>query len=144
MPSFKMPSFKLGLWFRLMCAAVCCLAASPLLVRAQVPTPISVLGHNPGDDFYLADYEDTVRYFHALAAAARPDEDVHRGQEHARARTLRWRVISSPQNLAKLDEYKADCRAAGARDRPERRSGAMNWRATRKVIVHIDGGLHCG
>jgi hypothetical protein len=37
---------------------------------AQVPTPISVLGHNAGDDFYLADYEDTVKYFHALAAAS--------------------------------------------------------------------------
>jgi hypothetical protein len=23
--------------------------------RAQVPTPVSVLGHAPGDDFYLAD-----------------------------------------------------------------------------------------
>ena len=38
----------------------------------EIPTPASVLGHTPGDDFYLADYEDTVKYFHALAAAA-PD-----------------------------------------------------------------------
>ncbi len=44
----------------------------PRFGAAQVPTPSSVLGHTPGDDFYLADYEDTVRYFHALAAAA-PD-----------------------------------------------------------------------
>jgi hypothetical protein len=32
--------------------------------KAQVPTPVSVLGHTPGDDFYLADYEDAVKYFH--------------------------------------------------------------------------------
>jgi len=41
-------------------------AAMPVL--AQVPTPISVLGHNPGDDFYLANYEEEIGYFHALAA----------------------------------------------------------------------------
>src|ERR1700751_1294164 len=56
---------------------LCCLAACLIFIAlrpavAQVPTPSSVLGHTPGDDFYLADYEDTVRYFHALAAAA-PD-----------------------------------------------------------------------
>jgi len=50
--------------------AACVVPAEPQPITAQVPTPISVLGHNPGNDFYLADYEDTVRYFHALAAAS--------------------------------------------------------------------------
>src|ERR1700742_392406 len=38
-------------------------------LHAQAPTPVSVLGHTPGDDFYLADYEDAIKYFHALAAS---------------------------------------------------------------------------
>jgi len=35
-------------------------ALSFVTAGAQVPTPVSVLGHNPGDDFYLADYDDAV------------------------------------------------------------------------------------
>ena len=48
------------------------LLAAPLFVTAtaQIPTPVSVLGHNPGDDFYLADYDDAIKYFHALAASS--------------------------------------------------------------------------
>ena len=38
----------------------CSLAAA---AWAQVPTPESVLGHKPGDDFYLATYEDSLGYF---------------------------------------------------------------------------------
>src|SRR5437763_1619344 len=33
----------------------------------QAPTPESVLGHKPGDDFYLATYEDSLGYFRKLA-----------------------------------------------------------------------------
>ena len=36
---------------RLFCLAACLL---PVLLHAQAPTPLSVLGHTPGDDFYLA------------------------------------------------------------------------------------------
>ena len=140
MPSFKMPSFKLGLWFRLMCAAVCCLAASPLLMRAEVPTPISVLGHNPGDDFYLADYEDTVRYFHALAASSDRIKLFTIGKS-TRGKEIELAVISSPQNLAKLDDYKAIAgrlaHATGLTDEQ-----AHDLARTSPVIVHIDGGLH--
>ena len=38
----------------------CFLAAASSIVPAQAPTPASVLGHTPGDDFYLADYADTI------------------------------------------------------------------------------------
>jgi hypothetical protein len=34
-----------------------------------VPTPESVLGHKPGDDFYLANYDESRDYFHKLAAS---------------------------------------------------------------------------
>ena len=36
---------------------------------AQVPAPESVLGHKPGDDFYLADYDESLAYFQKLAAS---------------------------------------------------------------------------
>ena len=36
---------------------------------AQAPTPESVLGHKPGDDFYLANYDESLGYFQKLAQA---------------------------------------------------------------------------
>jgi hypothetical protein len=32
-------------------------------LQGQIPTPSTVLGHTPGDDFDLADYEEAVKYF---------------------------------------------------------------------------------
>ena len=55
---------------QLFISAVIISAVAPHVAAAQVPTPVSVLGHTPGDDFYLADYEDAVRYFHALRPPA--------------------------------------------------------------------------
>src|SRR5580698_5044900 len=46
------------------------IVAGSFVASPQAPTPASVLGHTPGEDFYLADYADTIRYFHALAAAS--------------------------------------------------------------------------
>src|SRR5271165_3584254 len=89
---------------------LCSLAVLVLLASrhafAQVPTPASVLGHTPGDDFYLADYEDTVRYFHALAAAAPDRMKMFTVGESSEGKKIEIAVISSAANIAKLDETK--------------------------------------
>ncbi len=113
----------------------------PSSLRAEVPTPISVLGHNPGDDFYLADYEDTIRYFHALAAAAPDRMKMFTVGKTTRGKDIEIAVISSPQNLAKLDDYKQIAgRLAHATDLND--DQAKELARSSKVIVHIDGGLH--
>src|SRR5580704_3982132 len=135
-----MSSLKLSLWFYLALVAVC-LAFVPSSLRAEVPTPISVLGHNPGDDFYLADYEDTIRYFHALAAAAPDRMKMFTVGKTTRGKEIEIAVISSPQNLAKLDDYKQIAgRLAHATDLND--DQAKELARSSKVIVHIDGGLH--
>ena len=60
------------------------LLAAPLFVTAtaQIPAPSSVLGHTPGDDFYLANYEDAIKYFHAIRRQLRSHQDVYGGKEH--------------------------------------------------------------
>jgi hypothetical protein len=109
-------------------------------VHAQVPTPASVLGHNPGDDFYLADYDDAIRYFHALAASSDRIKMFKVGKS-SRGEEYEIAVISSPENLAKLDEYKSLARKlADSRDLTE--AQAKELARTSKVIVHIDGGMH--
>jgi hypothetical protein len=131
---------KPSLGFRIACLSICCVAWWPTMARAEVPTPVSVLGHNPGDDFYLADYEDTVRYFHALAASSDRIKVFTVGKT-TQGKDIEIAVISTPQNLARLDDYK---RIAGrlARAADMNDDQARELARTSKVIVHIDGGLH--
>jgi hypothetical protein len=120
-----------------------CVAFAPAFASAQggqVPTPISVLGHNAGDDFYLADYEDTVKYFHALAAATDRMKMFTVGKS-SEGKDIEIAVISSAANLAKLDETKQIAsRLAHATDLND--DQALQLARTSKVVVHIDGGLH--
>ncbi len=111
-----------------------------LAVRGQVPTPASVLGHTPGDDYYLANYEEEIHYFHVMAEHSDRMKMFTVGKT-TEGRDIEVAVISSPENLAKLDDYKAIARrlatAQGLDD-----AAALQLAQSSKVIVHIDGGLH--
>ena len=123
---------------RLWCLCLCIAAAGRLW--AQVPTPASVLGHTPGDDFYLASYEDAIRYFHTAAAGSDRMKMFTVGKT-TQGKDIEVAVISSPENLARLDEYKNDARRlaiAGNLNDVQAHQLARDA----KVIVHIDGGLH--
>src|SRR5919206_837838 len=89
------------------CAAALLLGACALL--AQVPTPESVLGHKPGDDFFLATYDESLAYFQKLAETSDRVKLAHVGKT---TRGADWQIaiISSPQNLAKLEQYKDTAR----------------------------------
>ena len=110
------------------------------VLHAQVPAPASVLGHTPGDDFYLATYEESVKYFHTLAAASDRMKMVTVGKT-TQGRDIEVGVISSPANLAHLDEYKANARRLASAANLDDAQARDLARST-KVIVHIDGGLH--
>ena len=107
---------------------------------AAQPTPESVLGHKPGDDFYLASYDESLAYFQKLAQSTDKLKLVNVGKT---TRGVDWyiAVISSPANLAELDQYKDAARrlalVKGLTD-----AQAHELAHTAKVIVHIDGGLH--
>ncbi len=109
-------------------------------LRAQAPAPASILGHTPGDDFYLANYEEAVKYFHALAASTDRMKMFTVGKS-TQGRDIEVGVISSPENLARLDEYKKNARRLAVADGLDD-AGALALAKQSKVIVHIDGGLH--
>ena len=135
-----MHSRSLRSFLRCSFAVVLTFACRLASLHAEVPTPASVLGHTPGDDFYLADYDDAIRYFHALAASSDRIKMFKVGKS-TRGKEYEIAVISSPENLAKLDEYKAIARKlADSRDLTD--AQAKELARTSKVIVHIDGGLH--
>ena len=118
----------------LLCLLVAAAAA------AEVPTPESVLGHKPGDDFYLATYEDSLGYFRKLAAASNRIKLVEVGKT-TQGRDWFIAFISNPENLAQLDHYKEVSRrlalARGVSDEQ-----ARTLARDMKPIIHIDGGLH--
>ena len=78
-----------------------------LLVAASLalaqPTPESVLGHKPGDDFYLATYDESLAYLQKLAQSTDKLKLVRVGKT---TRGLDWyiAIISSAKNLAALDQ----------------------------------------
>src|SRR5580698_2694048 len=110
------------------------------LALAQVPTPESVLGHKPGDDFYLASYDESLGYFQKLASATNKLKLVRDGKT-TQGRDWYIAVISAPANLSQLDKYKETARklamVKGLTD-----AQAHELARSGKVIVHIDAGLH--
>jgi hypothetical protein len=115
--------------------------AWPGSAQAQaIPTPESVLGHKPGDDFYLANYDESIEYFRRLAASSDRIKLISIGRT---TRGLDWQValISSPQNLAQLDKYK-DISRRLAQGRGLTDEEAHGLAREGKAIVHLDGGLH--
>lgn len=107
---------------------------------AQLPTPAAYLGHTPGDDFYLANYEESVKYFHAMAQASDRMKMFTVGKT-SQGRDIEVGVISSPANLARLDEYKKNARRLATGEGLNDQQALQLARQTR-AIVHIDGGLH--
>src|SRR5580704_11858968 len=120
-------------------------AAAVLLIPlglglAQVPTPESVLGHKPGDDFYLASYDESLGYFQKLAQATNKLKLVRVGKT-TQGRDWFIAIISAPGNLSQLDKYKDTARKL-AMVKGLNESQARELAHSGKVIVHIDGGLH--
>jgi len=107
---------------------------------AQIPTPESVLGHKPGDDFYLATYDDALNYFQKLAASSKRIKLVKVGKT-TQGRDWYMAFISTPENLAQLDHYKEVSRRL-ALSRGVNDAEARKLAHDQKAIIHIDGGLH--
>ncbi|HUD31344.1 MAG TPA: M14 family zinc carboxypeptidase [Novosphingobium sp.] len=112
---------------------------APALAQ-NVPDTKAVLGHEVGEDYYLANYEDSVRYFEALAKASDRIKLFRSGQS-THGKTYVYAVISSPENIANFDKYKAISKrlgdARGLNDEQARQLAKDS-----PIIVHIDGGMH--
>jgi len=114
--------------------------AAAAAFAADVPTPESVLGHKPGDDFYLANYEDALGYFKKLATSSNRIKLVRVGKT-TQGREWFMAFISSPENLAKLDHHKEISRRL-ATARGLTTAQARQLAQEGRAIIHIDGGLH--
>jgi hypothetical protein len=115
----------------------------PVAVRplaAQVPTPESVIGFQPGSDHRLADYAQILAYYEALAAAS--DRVVLDTIGHSTlGRPLVLALISDAGNLRERERYREIARrlalVRGVDDAEARRLAAEG-----RAIIWIDAGLH--
>jgi hypothetical protein len=116
------------------------LLALPATLVAQVPTPESNFGFKVGADYKLIDYQQSIDYFKKLAATSKKIRLVDVGKS---SMGVPWTlaIISSPENLANLDRYKAIAQRlahpAGLSD-----DSAHALAAAGKAFVDISGGLH--
>ncbi|GGI26863.1 peptidase [Pedobacter mendelii] len=105
----------------------------------DVPTPKSHFGFDIGDDYQLANYTQTEAYFKKLAETSKRVKLVDIGKTEE-GRSQYMLIITSPENLKKLDQYKEiSQQLAHAEITPEQ---AKTLAQEGKAVVWIDGGLH--
>ncbi|RIV24973.1 peptidase [Fibrisoma montanum] len=109
--------------------------------RAQnIPSPKEHFGFNIGDDYMLVTYTQTEAYFKKIAVASDRVKLVDIGMTEE-GRHQYMLIVSSPENLKKLDRYKEIsqklARAEGLTDEQARALANEG-----KAVVWIDGGLH--
>lgn len=121
----------------LLCLIICgCLQTA---TAQNIPTPKEHFGFDIGDNYQLATFMQTEAYFKKLAQASdRARYTVIGKTEEGRDQFMM--IVSSPENLKKLEEYKqVSQKMANAAISIEE---AKQFAKTGKAVVWIDGGLH--
>ena len=119
---------------------VLCLVLPVAIIAKGVPTPESVFGFRPGADYKLATYDQSIDYFKKVAAGSRYVKLVEAGRT-SQGRTMYYALVSSPDNLGKLDRYREIARRL-AHPQGLTDAEAKKLAHDGKAFVHIDGGLH--
>ena len=118
------------------------LSAWPIAAQTapKVTTPKEALGFNIGDDYQVANYTQLEAWWKKLAAESDRMKLVDIGPT-AEGRRQYMAIITSPENMKKLDHYKdISRRLALAEGLNEDQAHALAREG--KAVVWIDGGLH--
>ena len=120
--------------------------SAPAETAAQsIPAPEDVLGFKPGDDRKLASWNQVVEYFDRLDRASDRIKVETLGKS-TMDKPFVMATISAPENLARLEEYKAiqdqlaDPRTLGTGAYRDRKAAELIRRG--KTIVLITCGIH--
>jgi hypothetical protein len=104
-----------------------------------IPTVESVLGYATGEQ--ITWHRDAIRYFEALAAAAPDRIAVHRYASSWEGRDLIYAVVTSAENMARIDDIKAGMQRL--RDpRVTSRSEAEQLIASQPAVTWLSYGVH--
>jgi hypothetical protein len=105
-----------------------------------VTTPLQAFGHNFGDDYFLANYQQIAGYWRKLAAES--DRMVLQSMgKTAEGRDQLMAIVTSPENHRRLARYKDISRRLALSDDLTDEQ-ARELAREGKSVVWIDGGLH--
>lgn len=108
--------------------------------RSNVPRPSSVTGYEPGE--FQTTHGQIVRVLERIAAAAPDRVRLIENGETWEHRKLYLAVVSSPENLARLDEIKANvARLADPRRISNDEEASALARST-PIVVWLNYGIH--
>lgn len=107
---------------------------------SQVTTPENHLGFKPGADFHLANYEQAIGYFEKIAGESERMIVLDMGPT-SYGRRMKYAVISSEENIGKLDHYK-EINKKLSLYRGVSADEAEKLAEEGKAIIWIDCGLH--
>ncbi|MCP4728101.1 MAG: hypothetical protein GY863_23885 [bacterium] len=106
----------------------------------QVTPPEQFFGYKPGADFKLANYEEAMEYFDLISSQTGRMQMFDMGPT-SEGRRMRYAIISSEENMGKLERYKEITRRLSL-VRGVSKDEAEQLADEGKVVVWIDGGLH--
>ena len=86
-------------------AAAIVAASTSISAQSRIPAPEAVVGFAPGAEHKLATYDQTIEYFKKLDAASDKMTLVEAGTS-TQGRTYYYALISTPENLKKVDRYR--------------------------------------
>ena len=108
--------------------------------QGKITSPKEFFGHNIGDDYWLATYDQFVDYWHKIDAESDRMQVIEIGKS-AEGRPQLAAIVTSPENFKKLARYKEiSQKLAHAEGLTE--SDARALAKEGKAVVWIDGGLH--
>ncbi|TLP80725.1 M14 metallopeptidase family protein [Maribacter sp. ACAM166] len=123
------------------CSALLLFLIGTSKIHAQnIPNPNDVIGFEIGSDFHLATYQQSITYFKKLAEASDLVEMRYAGKT-SEGRDWNYVLISSPENLKKVEHYKSISQQL-AHPQGLSREMAKQLAEEGKAIVDISGGLH--
>jgi glutamine amidotransferase-like uncharacterized protein len=106
---------------------------------AQIPKPADVYGFDVGTDYKLADYNQMLTYYEQLANSSNRIRMIDIGKS-VMGKPIKLFIISSAENMARLQEYKAMNAEIARASIKEKR--AIEIIKKGKAIIWIDGGMH--
>src|SRR4029079_6547209 len=106
---------------------------------AHITSPKEEWNHNVGDDYFLADYQQLIAYWHKLEKESPRIHIVESGKS-SEGRPLLMARMTSPENYKKIDRYREISSRLANAELSDAEAHALAKEG--KAVVWIDGGLH--
>ena len=115
-------------------------AATAAGAQGKITTPKEFFGHNIGDDYFLANYDQFMAYWHKLDAESNRMQVFEMGKS-SEGRPQLAAIITSPENFKLLQKYKdISMKLANGEGLTDAQAHALAKEG--KAVVWFDGGLH--